>query len=109
MRLGQQLTIIRPVPRNRNGDPLPGEPVEAVVPAAVFPQTSSENNDLRATVTSGLVAYLPAGTTIDADDKVRYPAVNGALYEVDGDPGRWVSSRTGTERFVQIQLRRVTG
>lgn len=103
------MAIIHSSPTDRHGDPLPAPPDDGIVPAAVFPRTSSEDNGLRDTVTSGLDAYLPAGVTLDADDKVRYPAVNGDLYEVDGDPSRWVSSRTGNERLVQVQLRRVTG
>jgi len=114
VKFGQQVTIVRPpAAPDRHGDPPPGAATEVTVPAAVYPRTTerggNENTDMRDTVVTGLVAYLSAGAQVDADDKVRYPVGSTALYEVDGEPARWVSAATGREDLVELNLRRVAG
>lgn len=103
------ITLIAPAALDRHGDPLPGAPGETTVAAMVQPRITgrdAENTDLRDTVISGLIAHLPAGTTVTAAHRARY---QGRLYDVDGEPGRWVHPRSTVETYVQVALKRVTG
>ncbi len=105
----QQVVLVRPVPVDRHGDPVPGGvPPEVPTRALVQPRLvgrDTEDTDLRNTVVIDLVAYLPAGTTVSATDKVR---VDGVLYEVSAEPARFRSLLADTE-YVQVGLQRVEG
>jgi hypothetical protein len=55
--------------------------------------------------TETLDLYMPAGTTVTADDRV---TVNGATYEVLGAPHEHLHPRTATGVFVSARIRRTT-
>lgn len=100
---GEQITIVRPVPLDKFGDPQPGEPEETVSDGWLFaPGGSHELHDARATVDTDAQLYrlgAPGGEDIRPTDQIR---VRGELFEVVGEPAVW---RLGTV----IGLRRVTG
>lgn len=111
---GDTVTILRPGPPTEDvyGNDVPGTPTEICVPGcAVSPRDSTgagtnEITDARDTVIVGLTLYAPAGTDIRATDQVR---VNGELYEVDGQPGRFRSPFTSSAGPVVVALELVTG
>jgi hypothetical protein len=78
--------------------------------AGVFaPGGSLEQLQGQDVVTDQPSVFLPTGTAVDAVDAV---AVNGLLYEVDGEPNVWPPHPfTGwqPEYSVEVKLRKVTG
>lgn len=53
----------------------------------VVPRTSTEPGvQARNGVVIGLMVYMPAGTPINAHNRLR---INGVVYEVEGEPGHW--------------------
>lgn len=89
------------------GLPTPGTVVETVVEGcAIWPRTSSEQDQARSQVIVGLTVFIPPGVDVPATDKAR---VRGVLYEVDGDPGLYRSPLTGHASGTEVALRRVTG
>lgn len=107
MSLGSQtVTVVRPPGRDRFGDVIPGSGGEtAVAGCSVQPDASSELTDGRDAITTGLRAWLPAGTDVLATDRVRY---DGELYAIDGRPSRWVDL-DGVEDHVELRLTLVEG
>lgn len=78
-------------------DPVP-------VPGAVFaPRTSTERTDPRvpAVVTGGTL-YVQGITVSPAD----HFTVNGQRYEVEGEPGHWVSPYTGRDFGYEVAVKR---
>lgn len=107
--LGETITILRAGAPTQDdyGNDVPGADVEFDVQGcAVWPRTSSEDVRARLQVLEGLNVLAPYGTDVRPHDRIR---VGGVLYDVDGDPGEWRSSLTGTRAGVQIELARVTG
>ena len=82
--------------------------VETVLePCGVAPRYSSEPVDPnRSPVIIGLTVFLPSGATVSARDRLR---VRGDLWEVEGEPGTWISPFTGWYPGVEVALRRVNG
>ncbi|MCO6011417.1 hypothetical protein NE236_41355 [Actinoallomurus purpureus] len=106
MKLGSHtVTVVRPAGQDPLGDPLPGSAETTVGGCFVQPRTSTEATDLRDTVITGLIAFLPPGTDVRATDKIRF---NGVLYAVDGDPDAW-DVLSGRAHHVEVALRRVEG
>lgn len=107
MRLGSHtLTVVRDAGKDPLGDPLPGGATETTVTGCfVQPRSSTEQTDMRDTVTTGLVAFMPAGTDVLATDRIRW---GGALYAVDGDPAAW-EELNGNAHHLEVLLRRVEG
>src|SRR5690606_30208796 len=91
------------------GDPIPSSVTRTPLPTAfVAPRLSDEiTNRGRAGVVVGLTLY---DTNYKLDlrhtDQVE---VDGELYEVDGEPGRWRNPMTGREAGIQVALRRAQG
>lgn len=85
-----------------------GTPTETAVTAlAVEPRPSGEPvQDARNAVVSGFTLYLPTGTAVTAQNRVR---VRGEVYEVIGDPARWRDPFTGFEPGIVVQVQRVEG
>jgi hypothetical protein len=103
---GHTITRIRPPERDKNGDPVPGSGSEVDIGGcSVQPRQSTEATDLRNTVTTGLVAFVPAGADIAATDRIRW---NGTVYAVDGEPAAW-DDLNGAPDHVEVALRRVEG
>lgn len=75
------------------------------VPGCAFaPRSSNERADARtpAVITGGTV-YMPAGSVLDADDGIE---VDGVLYAVEGDPGKWVSPFTGRDFGLEVAVKK---
>ncbi len=79
---------------------------DTVVSCIVYPRTSSEDNDLRTALVSGLTVLLPADA--DAIPHTARVVARGQTWEVDGDDADW-SSPWGWEPGRQINLRRADG
>lgn len=105
------VTVIRPPQRDKRGDPVPGTGTEtdldgcSVQPRGGAAPTSSEATDLRDTVTTGLVVYVPPGADIKATDQVRW---KGTVYQVDGDPAVW-EDLDAVPDHSEVFLKRVEG
>lgn len=104
----QQVVIERPTwktdPRNNkiaDWDDL--ESSTTVDRCSVQPGPTEENLDRRDGVLIQWTAYLPAGTDVEATDRVRY---QGVPYSIDGEPARWV---TGFLDHVRVSLKRFEG
>lgn len=84
------------------------EPTEVEVRGcAVAPRTSSEpTQDARTAVITGMTVYLPPGTVITPQSRLR---VRGELHEVDGEAGVWISPFTGWTPGVEVATKRVAG
>lgn len=83
------------------------EEVDTVVRVvAVWPRTSTEAVQAQDQVVSGLWALFPPTHDVSAVDAI---TVYGKRYEIDGEPGRYLSPLTGRDVGFQLALRRVTG
>lgn len=103
---GDTITVVRPPERDGNGDPLPGTGSRVDVDGcSVQPRQSTEATDLRNTVITGLIAFVPAGADIRATDRIEW---RGETYAVDGDPADW-RDLGGVQDHIEVALRRVTG
>ena len=96
-------------------DPYSGEPAGSwdaatsvvVDGCGVEPRPSSEPvQDARNAVVSGYTLYLPAGTVVSAQNRVK---VRGWTHDVLGEPAVWRSPITGWEPGVVVQTQRVQG
>lgn len=96
---------------DRYGNPVPGwaDPVSVGV-FAVSPRESVEEDTVgRRPIITGLTVYAPLGTAVAARDRV---TVDGALYDVEGEPAVWDANPHSSRRVhggVQFNLRRVEG
>lgn len=98
--------VVTPPGRDGNGDPLPGSGAEEVVCGAnVQQRTTSETVNGRQTVTTGLVAFLPAGVRIGPECLVRH---RGVEYRVDGAP-HLADDLNGSPHHIEVPLKAVTG
>lgn len=110
MDLGNEsIEILDDPPTDRHGDPT-GPPVVTRVDGCNWqPRTSSEDNDQRTMVITGYTLWAPVGTVVKATSRIRRPpGPDGALYEVDGEPGDWADLRSQPHHVV-LNLRRVRG
>jgi hypothetical protein len=100
---GEDITIVRPAPLDKFGDPIPGgEPIETTSTGwLVAPGSSTELHEGQESVDSDMDLYRMGafGEDIVPTDRIR---VRGLLYEVVGEPAVW---RLGTV----IRLRKFTG
>lgn len=106
---GETLTLLS---RTVSGQDSDGNDVWSVVETAVkqcavWPRTSVELVQGQDLSIIGLAALLPHGVIVAATDRIR--RADGTVWEIDGEPGIWTSSLTGTKAGVQVNLRRVTG
>lgn len=77
-----------------------------VTDAIVYPLTSSENNDNRSALITGLAVLIPDdGVVVPHNARV---TARGELWEVDGDVADW-SSPWGWDPGRQVNLKRVDG
>lgn len=77
-----------------------------ILARGIEPVSSSEDNDGRQAVITGLRVYLPAGSDIRAGDRV---AVRGSTWEVDGQPADWRSPMGSSLGGLVVALNQVTG
>lgn len=98
---------VRGVALDEYGDPSGSPEEETLDGCIVAPRTSSDVDDRgRQGVVVGLSLFAPFGTDITHTDQLR---VDGVLYEIDGEPGRWKSPFSGWEAGVEVALRRAAG
>lgn len=90
------------------GDPTAGASTEVVLPDAFLaPRTSEElTANGRAGVIVGWTLFAPYDTDLVFTDQVK---VDGVLYQIEGEPGRWRNPFTGWEPGLQAALTRVEG
>lgn len=94
------------------GDPVPGvESRTTLTGAFVAPRTdpgqdSEITNRGRAGVIVGLMLFAPYETDLVYTDRIE---VDGVLYEIDGEPGKWRNPFSGWEAGIQAALRRAAG
>lgn len=69
-------------------------------------QTPEDRSAGRQGVISLRTVYVPRGATVAATDRL---VVRGEIYEVDGDPGPWVSGFGSTMGGLEVSVRRVAG
>lgn len=115
--VGVTLVIVRPMGRDRYGDPIDGEARFevhgcAVAPRVGGPGTASADLEARGRegVREGLTAYLPIGP--DGPPDVRHTDLvefDGKLWEIDGEPSVWRSPFTGWPAGVEVALTRGEG
>lgn len=101
---GETVTVVRPAPLDKFGDPVPGETDTEFDSDGwmVAPGGSTELRDGQNSVDSDMALYRtgpPGSEEILPKDRVR---VRGQLYEVQGEPAVW---RLGTV----INLSKFTG
>lgn len=88
------------------GDATPTTADPVAVPGAVWaPRTSAESSDRRtpAVITGGTLYRIP--TTLGVSPLDRF-VVDGLTYEVEGEPGRWVSPATGRSPGLEVAVKR---
>lgn len=89
------------------GNDVYGVSVEAIYGVAVWPTGATESTgDNRDQLITGLTAILPPGINPAAIDRV---TVYGTDYEIDGEPGRYLSPFTAYDLGTEVRLKRVTG
>lgn len=105
---GETVTLVNRVVSGRDsyGNDVFTEVTTTVPKVPVWPRTSSEAVQGEDVITTGLTMLLPAGTAVDAVDKV---IIYGVPHEVDGEPGLYRSPFTPSAAGVVVNLRRVTG
>lgn len=103
---GETVTVTRPGGTSRYGDPLPG--VDHVLDGVGFaPRYSTELTAQRSTVIVGLTMLADVGADVLPVDVIT--RANGKKYQVEGEPGEWISPLTGWHAGVEVALVRVTG
>lgn len=105
---GVTVIVHRPGGVDQFGDPDPGTPPTSHVltGCATAPRTASETDNRGSTVFIGLSLYADHDADIGPADKVE---VEGLLYEVVGEPGRWKNPFTSRKAGLEVALTRVTG
>jgi len=105
---GETVIRIRRIPGGRDayGDPVgDSEDRLTITGCALAPRQAGEQiAPGRLAVTSGMDLYAPAGSDILPSDRIE---VRGVLWEVDGEPGDWVSPYTGRRPGMIVPLVRV--
>mgnify|MGYP006886051287 CR=1 FL=1 len=106
----ETVTILTPTEgTNRYGDTELdwSAPTETDVCAIVYPTTSSEDNENRSALITGLTVLFPDQCPPTLSHTSRVEA-RGETWEIDGDMGDW-SSPWGWEPGHEVRLRRVQG
>ena len=90
------------------GDPVAGTESRTTLEGAfVAPRESGEiQNRGRAGVIVGLTLFAPYDTDLAYSDQIE---VDGVLYDIEGEPGRWRNPYSGWEAGMQVALVRTAG
>lgn len=93
---------------DRYGDATSGEVDRLLIEgAAVAPRSTDDNNDRgRQGVIVGLSLYTPYGADLIYTDQVE---VDGAVYDIEGEPGKWKNPLTSWEAGIEVALKRAAG
>lgn len=113
MRHGITVTVHRSVPggTDQHGDPLPGT-VEThdIEGCALAPRTDTSIGEVDTRSRHGIVVGWNLFAAYDADivntDRIE---IDGELFDVDGQIGRWRSPFTGREHGLEVALKRPEG
>jgi hypothetical protein len=97
-----------PTGEDEYGNPTYDELDPVVLDGAFVAPRKSEglDRDGRTGVIVGLTLYAPYGTDLVYTDRVE---VDGVVYEIDGEPGRWLHPHTGWQAGVEAALVRGEG
>lgn len=90
------------------GDPIASAETRVALPLAfVAPRESSDLSDRgRQGVLVGLTLFAPYDSDLLSTDRIE---VDGVLFGIDGDIGRWRNPFTAWEAGIQVSLERVAG
>lgn len=89
------------------GDPIPGADTRSTIADAfTAPRSSADLNERRQGVIIGLTLYAPLDADIKHTDLIE---VDGVLFEIDGEDGRWLHPFTGWRAGIEAALTRVEG
>lgn len=109
---GETITVRRPGGTDQRGDPEPAS-THTVTNCVFAPSVSvgaNVSNELvnrRDTVITGLTLYAPPDADITPTDQI--VRADGTVWEVEGQPGDWLTPFTGWHPGIQVGVRRVTG
>lgn len=105
----QSVTRIRPGTKTVRGASVPdwnNTTTATIEGCSVQPASTSLSQDGRVLgLLDGLMAYLPAGSDVQAGDRILY---NGQMYQINGDPRIWPSA-SGSMDNIQLNLERWSG
>lgn len=107
---GVTVTVRRPAGWDDDGDPLP--PDEHEIPGCAWaPRRSSELTNFQETALDAGTLRGPIGADIRASDQILIPGVLNdagqvAVWNVDGNVGRWESPFSGRQFAMQVELKR---
>lgn len=108
-----EVVLLRTVPggTDQYGDPIPGStervPLTGAVVAPRMSAAEGEFHDYaRNTVIVGYTLYAPLGVDITPSDQVE---IAGQVFDVEGEPGPWVSPFSTWAPGQQVALRRAEG
>jgi hypothetical protein len=111
--VGKQAIRVRHSGLDRYGDPVAGEDrtpigVIGLAPRVGGPGTnSSEITDRgRDGLREGLTAYLDIDVDLRFGDQIE---IDGQLWDIEGEPGRWESPLNGWRPGQEVELRRLSG
>lgn len=99
---------VRPPATDEYGDPLEGDSEEETITGAfTAPRTSFDaDGRVRDGAVIGLSLFAPDGSDIVRTDLIE---VDGELWRIDGDVGRWRSPLTGWKPGLTADLVRAVG
>lgn len=111
---GETVVIVRQSPGgvDEYGDPISGSEERIDVPGCTWAPrlagaASSEIDDRgRQGIIVGMTVYMPYDTDLRPSDQL---VLDGLLYEVEGEPGKWHNRMTGRRAGLEVAARRSEG
>jgi hypothetical protein len=90
------------------GDPIPSTETRTTLADAFTAPRTSDDIDARGRtgVIVGLTLFATYGTDITHSD---FFEVDGELYRIEGEPGKWKNPLTGWEAGISVALERAQG
>lgn len=109
-RSGKTVFLLRSIPGgvDQYGDPLPSTDLRLpIYGVAVAPRASDDiDSRSRAGVIVGFTLYM------DYDEDIRFSdrfEIDGEVFEVEGEPGRWENPYTGSRVGQEVAVKRAEG
>lgn len=101
---------VRPTPGgvDQYGDPIAGTESRLTLErSGVAPRSSSDLADEgRSGIIVGLTLFAPYGSDVLIGDRIE---VDGVMFDIEGDVGKWHQFMTGWDAGQEIALRRAAG